>query len=284
MNNLRFIFFKRVIYGVLGFILLLQLVSCDKRPDGVLSEKQMESLLTDMMLADALEQSSAGRELPDSVRKSIGESVMKAHGVDYATLDSTYGWYARNLDDYYKLYSKVEKKLQSQKLKVSGKTQSSAQELQNDIWQVPKHLLFSRLGLGDSFVFEIPGDAMEKGERLEWKMHINNGHQSRLLLGLDYEDGTTSVIEREYRGDRNLLLRLVSDTARNVSRIYGVMTVSRNEMPVYVDSISLLKQPFDSVEYRNAWSQRDFYGRRNKIVPDTIVNDTVSTDSVSFKK
>ncbi|MDE5957639.1 MAG: DUF4296 domain-containing protein, partial [Muribaculaceae bacterium] len=59
--------------------------ACDRRPDGVLSEREMESLMTDMVLADAYAQTPEGRGMPDSVRRHLGESVMKAHVVDYAT-------------------------------------------------------------------------------------------------------------------------------------------------------------------------------------------------------
>lgn len=268
--------------SILLAIMAMLAGGCEKRPEGVLSDAEMEKLLTDMLLADALEQSAPGRELPDSVRLSLGESVMKAHGVDYATLDSTYGWYAKNLDLYYKMYARVEKRLDKTRRDLAGRGRKNEVILQNDIWELSRHLQFNRLGTGESVVFELPGDAIESGERLEWKMHLSNIKPTILTLGIDYSDGTIAIIDREYRNDQNPVIRLVSDTARQPVRIYGVMSVSRNDMPLYVDSIALLKQPFDSVEYRNAWAQRLLYGPRSKVLPKPmeVAADSIMKDSV----
>lgn len=262
--------------------LLLLASACSKRPENVLSDSEMEKFLTDMMLADAYEQSAAGRGMPDSIRRNLGESVMKAHGIDYETLDSTYAWYSRNLDDYYKLYSRVEKRLDKRRRNIEGMAALPDNEMQNDIWQLPQHITFSTLGEGDALVFELPGEAISKGERLEWKLHLSNGLETSMLLGLDYEDGSTCVATRDFHQDRNLKMKLISDTAKDVRRIFGVLSVPRSGMPVYSDSITLIKLPFDSVEYRNTWAQKNFYGPRSRPVV-TLEKDSVSNGSDSLK-
>lgn len=262
---------------------LLMIAGCSKRPDGILSDKQMEDLLVDMLTADAYEQSAAGRSLPDSVRKSLGESVLASHGVDMATLDSTYIWYAANLDDYYKLYSKVEKRLEKRRSKLEGSVKKGEADNSDDIWQLPRHIIFSPLGTGDAMVFELPAEAIGKGDRLEWKLWTGTGSETTLQLGIDYTDGSTSIVEREFRGDRNPSVKLHSDTTRMIERIYGVLKVNSNAMPMAVDSIQLVRLPFDSTEYRNSWSQRLFYGARPRPVPEKVKADTVSLDSSAIQ-
>ncbi|MDE7081580.1 MAG: DUF4296 domain-containing protein [Muribaculaceae bacterium] len=256
-------------------VLWLLLAGCDRRPDGVLSDSEMESLMTDMILADAYRQTAAGRAMPDSVSLHLGESVMKAHGVSYAELDSTYAWYARNLDDYYKLYGRVQKRVAARRDRIAGNVMRAEGQLANDIWSLPQHLTFSPMVASDAFVFELGGDAVNAGERLEWKMHLSGYDETSLLLGVDYSDGAVSVMERTFRNDRKPSLSLVTDTSRTVSRIFGVLTVGRRSMPVYADSIRLLKQPFDSTAYRNAWSQRRYRGPVSK----TAAPSVAKTDS-----
>lgn len=271
---------RKALYVLLGVGLIAGSTSCRKRPAGVLDDKKMESLLTDMLLAEAYEQSSLGRTLPDSVRRTLGERVLKAHGVDYATLDSTYMWYSKNLDDYYKLYGNVEKRLQKQSRKLSGVTKEAEVHKQNDIWALPNHIAFSSLGDGETLVFEFGGDAIAPGEQLEWKMTLSNGIESRMLLGIDYTDGRSRIIEKEFHANRTPSLKLTGDTVGIPARLYGVMIIPRRNMPVYADSISLVKYPFDSVEYTRSWNQRLFYPpRRKQIQKPVLPTDSVSVDS-----
>ncbi len=266
--------------AISGFLLL---AGCDRRPDGVLSDSEMESLMTDMILADAYRQTAAGRALPDSVSLHLGESVMKTHGVDYARLDSTYAWYARNLDDYYKLYGRVQKRVAARRDRIAGNVMRAEGQLANDIWSLPKHLTFSPMVASDALIFELGGDAVNAGERLEWKMHLSGYDETSLLLGVDYSDGSVSVMERTFRSERSPSLSLVTDTALTVSRIFGVMTVGRTAMPIYADSIRLLKQPFDSIAYRNSWSQRRYRGPVGRQTVRPVVADTVHVDSHSVQ-
>ncbi len=223
----------------------LILTGCDKRPKGVLSDSEMESLMTDLMLAEAVENSSEGRKLPDSVRNSLGEAVLRRHGVDRATLDSTFAWYGRNLDDYYKLYSRIDKRLTKMRKESGGSEQS---QNQNDIWTLPKHLVLSPSGFGNSFTFKMPGEVLSGGEELHWKMKMNGFSAVNVLLGVDYTDGTSSVTKREYQGG-NVDISIIADTARQTKRIFGYLTADRKNMPIIADSIALIKNPFDSITY-----------------------------------
>ena len=129
---------------------------------------------------------------------------------------------------------------------------------------------------------------MEKGERLEWKMRLSRSGEGNLMLGVDYEDGSVAVAERDFRSDRNPTLKLVSDTGKMVRRIYGVLSVPRNAMPVYTDSIVLLRLPFDSTEYRNTWAQKRYNAPNQRVAPalkaDSVASDTAAIDSVKESK
>lgn len=231
------------------FILAIICIStaCNKRPEYVLSDSEMESLLTDLLLADAYEQTAASRSLPDSVRMTLTDAIMTQHGVDQQTLDSTYAWYSRNLDDYYRLYTRVDKRIAKMNKKVGGNVNDN-KDL-NNIWQLPVRIQLSPLAYSDAFVFEMPGESVGKGEKLEWYFRLSNEVRADATLGVDYTNGATAISRRELSGSRNASLNLIVDTLLTPRRIFGLLRVSRRDMPLWLDSIRLTKTPFDSTAY-----------------------------------
>lgn len=227
--------------------LIIGASSCEKRPDKVLSDSEMEDLMTDLMIAEAYEQSSASDAMPDSIRRSIGDAVLKSHDVDRETLDSTFAWYARNLDDYYRLYAKVERRLA--KLSKEAGANIDPDKNRNDIWPLTKHLQFSPFANGNSLVFRLPGNTVAPGEKLEWHMHLNSESKVDMELGIDYENGTTSIARREFNGTRSISLSVIADSALTPRRVFGVVRLNRRDMPAWADSIYLSKLPFDSITY-----------------------------------
>lgn len=243
-------------------LLMMLVCSCDRRPDGVLSEGEMVDLLTDMALAETFEQSAPARELPDSVRRRLGEGVMRQHGVTRQEFDSTISWYGRNLDLYQKLYAKVDKRLAERIRKESG---GNIDLNADDIWRLGRHYLFTAQGGGRVLLFENTADMIQGGESLEWTMVFNSSPNVSLLLGVDYQDGTSTMLKRTYRGDRKLKLILQTDTARQVKRVFGTVDVDRNFLPAFADSIRLAKMPLDSTTYYNVlMSQSRYYGPKRR--------------------
>lgn len=229
------------------FILALICISgaCNRRPEHVLSDSEMESLLTDLILADAYEQSSYSRNLPDSVRRTLADAVLRQHGVDQATLDSTFAWYSRNLDDYYKLYARVDKRIAKMSKNVNGNVDQNL----NDIWQLPVRIQLSPMAKSEAFVFELPAEAVTKGDKIEWYFRLNNDIKADVALGIDYTNGATSISRRELTSSKNVSMTLVVDTALSPRRIFGLVRVQRRDLPLWLDSIRLTKTPFDSTTY-----------------------------------
>lgn len=267
--------FRQQIFITTTIILMTSLLfsGCRKRPDYVLSDSDMESLLVDLILADAYEQSGASAQLPDSIRRNLAQSILLQHGVDRQTLDSTYAWYGRNLDDYEKLYERIDKRLMAMARKSGGNVQKGVVE--NDIWTLPKHLIFSPIASNEAFVFQLPAGEIQKGESLEWKFFLSSAADADMSIGVDYEDGTSSVTTTSTRGDRRISIKILSDTARQVKRVFGSLKVPRSQMPLWIDSIALLKQPFDSITYLQFRSQRLIHGPKKR--PKKADNDSISS-------
>lgn len=258
-------FYSFSLFVALALAALLA-ASCSRRPKGILSEKEMVALLTDITVAETYQQGAMGYALPDSIRYNLGEIVLRDHDVDRAVFDSTLAWYGRNLDEYVLLYQKVDKNLQKRIRNESGGLAVDVEE--DNIWNMERHYWFTPLSDDRAVIFEIPGETMAKGERLQWSAYIASSPNTDMLLGIDYKDGSSTYLKRTFRGERKLMLELLSDTSRIVSRIFGTLHVDRAALPAWADSIKLLKLPFDSANYHNMSLQKNYYGPRKRTAGD----------------
>ncbi|MDE6558379.1 MAG: DUF4296 domain-containing protein, partial [Muribaculaceae bacterium] len=217
-----------------ALVMLLITTGCDKRPENVLDDSEMVDLMTDLLLADALEQSSSMSQFPDSIRHDLGERILREHGINRVTLDSTFSWYSRNIDDYYRLYAKVDKQLKKMRKSVGGNLPETENE--NNIWELPGYFKFTDFAAGDAMTFALPGEKVEKGEELKWRLFSEENVSLDLLIGIDYEDGTSSFTRRETHGGHTELT-VVADTALKASRIYGFIWAERTGRSIWIDSI-----------------------------------------------
>ena len=89
--------------GWMGYVvggLLLGLSACSKVPDGILSEKQMQHVLKDMLVAESMIGVDYEHYKTDTSKVALYESVFRKHGIDQMMYDSSLIWYGRNLDIY----------------------------------------------------------------------------------------------------------------------------------------------------------------------------------------
>lgn len=217
----------------------------------------MVSLMADMHLAEAYRQSGSPGQLPDSVRRNIGEAVLASHGVTQQQLDTTLAWYGRNIDDYYELFDKVDKELKRREKKAGvGVAQQDIGG--NNIWPYPPHLYFDRGQSQQGLVFSLPNPAVGKGGILQWHVRYSKDGSNSAVLGVEYSDGTSSTHTSSSYGQRKMKLELITDTGKQVTRVFGILNVNRSQAPLWADSISLRVLDYDSMEYYKIRSQRDY--------------------------
>ena len=69
------------------------LAACSKVPDGILSEKKMQGVLTDMLLAEAMVNVDYNAYKSDTMKLALYESVFRKHDITQAVYDSSLVWY-----------------------------------------------------------------------------------------------------------------------------------------------------------------------------------------------
>lgn len=244
-------------------LLILSLTGCIKRPKGVLSDKQMAPVIADLELAEAYMQTK--RSAGTSEKEALTEYVLEKHGVSRAVFDSTMSWYGRNIDNYQDLYKEVDKIIEMRRSEIAGVPLEEIDNTETDLWTYSRHAMISRNSSADALSFSIPSINMEKGERVEWHLRLRGSAQGFALLGVEYEDGERAYVNSSVRSSRKLNIKLQTDTTRRVSRLFGNLWFdSSTSLPVWVDSISLIRLPFDSLEYYNVHAQRGLLPLKSK--------------------
>ena len=207
----------------------------------------MVSLMVDMELAEAYVNTQNNLKYHD--REEIGKRVLETHRVSEETLDTTLAWYGRNMDDYSRLFDKVDKELEKRRDKYTELPESKLKT--DDLWPYDSHFIISPLSGFDSFSFSITNPEMDKGEIIKLSFFMPNKTSLKGTLGVEYSDGfgegTVSTFSKN-----KVEIELHTDTSKVVSRIFGTMHVNDiKSLPLYLDSISLKGEPYDTLHYRS---------------------------------
>ncbi|MDE7109571.1 MAG: DUF4296 domain-containing protein [Muribaculaceae bacterium] len=238
--------------------LLLSFVACKQRPKEILDEKEMVSLMVDMQLAEAYSNSRTTHEGEDD-RYSLARSVMAAHGISQEQLDTTLGWYGKNLDEYVELFAKVDKEILKRKkrlMKDEGVTISSDGM---NLWPYSANGIVTQLSLTDGWIISVPDPELEKGDRIIWSMHLSEHNDLVASLGVEYTDGSGETTNMNRGRNDHFEITLQTDSAKKVSRLYGSIRIKdRGSLPLFTDSIKLERLPFDSLEYNASRSQKRY--------------------------
>ena len=276
---------KSVIAG--GIIILSGLLAsgCGRKKE-VIGEKEMVDLITDLKLAEAYSNNQLGGPHHAENREDLANGVLAEHGVTREQLDSTLGWYGRNLDKYAELYEKVDKRLvekRKQLMKDAG--ESELAKGGDNLWPYGLNGVISSLGTTDGWILSINDPELNSGDRLKWSMHLKDMTMPMTgVLGVEYADGTAEAVSSHFTNRQHVELSLQTDTSKTVSRVYGTMRRKTQEtQPLFVDSIRLHRLPFDSLEYTRFRSQKK-YGypvritqedRKQKAMRDSLRQDSI---------
>lgn len=273
---------------LLWLILFIQVVviGCDKRPDLVLSEREMTALLVDIHRSEAYLTAGSAIFLSDSAKKVLRQSILKKHGVTQAEFDSSLNWYGRNIDEYVKLYANVEKQLDI-KLKSAYKRAETSGEIASNDLDDSQNLWhgtpISRISKNEdlhliSFQLRPNEDNITSGDRFNWQFRkANDRTEVSMFMAVDYENGTTSYITRSFaQNTPNCKMTLQTDSTMDIKRIYGYTRFYPDKGEViFIDSIRIEKLPLTSSNYSQIFNQRSFNPNYKKKEAEEVLNDSI---------
>ncbi len=227
-------------------------MACSKVPKGVLPEKEMQQLLTDMLVAESMVSSDYQKYKGDSSRMDLYDAVFRKYGVTQAIYDSSLVWYGRNLDIYMKVYERVIVDL-DKRIAALGDVQADAGPSTNrdsvDIWPRRNLFVMEPRSLFNGVVFDIKpesnyasGSSFVLGVRV-WGLQPNATHKPELRLSAEQRD-TILTIRQTIERDGYYQAVLKTMPTRQVRRVFGSIRLDNMDSTyykVYVDSLSLMR-------------------------------------------
>lgn len=268
-------------------VIALMATGCSKRPKGILSEDKMVAVMADIQIAEAYDRSGdANAYLNGKSRELLGRGILLHHGVTPEEMDSTLAWYGRNMDEYPKLYKKIDTELNRRQLKYARAAgESEIQGSSADLWPYSRHFVVDDKSLTRGIVANITVPEIELGDKLTWKMRVDGATARILTLGVDYADGSSGIVRQNNRGlDKWVEISLQTDSLLQVSRIFAIADFEYSGPQVRLDSVQLNRLPFNREEYGRGGAQRRVppAGRKIILPPDTSANSSLVPEDTTL--
>lgn len=230
--------------------------SCSKVPSGILGEKEMQRVMTDVYLAEAMIGIDQNTYRSDSMKQALYESVFRKHGITQAVYDSSIMWYGRNMDVYMGIYERMVKDLDV-RVNALGDIEASAVSSSNDsvdIWPRRSRLVLSPGMLFNGTTFDIsPEESYPSGSTFVlglrvWGLAKDMKHCPEIRISADQGDTTVTVTDRiQQDGYHETVLRSVA--VRKVKRVYGYIRLDNGGMDyykVFLDNLTLMRYNYGS--------------------------------------
>ena len=241
-------------------ICLFLIASCKvKRPDAVLPESTMESLIYDYHIAKAM---GDDVNFADNYKRAMYiEAVFNKYDVTEAQFDSSLVWYTRNTDILSKMYERVAVKLKTKQNQINQlvairdkKPLTSQPGDSIDVWAWKRLLHLSRLPLNNNFAFVLPSDTnFKERDEIIWNANFYfSKHKDTLLkdsifpiMAMQIVYDNDSIISEMLTIDTNgpQTIALQSDTMGEIREIKGFIFYphAKQTNTLLVDKISLMR-------------------------------------------
>ena len=251
--------------------------ACHKAPRGVIPEDTMAHVLADFAQAEELMEQKPNMFPDDSSKMALKQSILKKYDADLAMYDSSLVWYAHNLKLYAEVHENAIKIIEKEadiKSTTSGNkwltdnengkaapvNQQQSEANHNfktegdsaNIWNEPQQWILTSAMKRGYITFDYkPDKESKRGDvyTLNFKL-MNDNSSIKILLAIDYTDGTMSYINRTAHVKGWSDFAIQADSTRNVKRIYGFINYDIKPLGVaFIDSIYMLRTHLDAAKY-----------------------------------
>lgn len=250
---------------LLPFVALMSLAACNGVPKEVIQPDEMADVLTDIYLADAIVLNDYQSYMGDSSKLALRQSVLDKHHITSADLDTSMGWYGRNLKVYSEVQDEVIKRLEERLAEVSDVASAKGVGVAGDSVNIWTSAPFIRLRPGEpegllSFSFENDTNWIA-GDSYIWRTKfLNRPEKGIWRVGVLYDDGGLEYQNSDINDDGWQNIIIVTDSARKAERIFGSLQLAGwNESPVWLDSIQLVRKRLNAADYAGHYRMRRAY-------------------------
>jgi len=255
MLNFQNKLFSRFVF-LTGFILLLS--ACNSRPNGVLNERQMTNVLTDMHKTDAVLNEKGLAYGHYNEKGAYYKFIFKKYNITKAQFDSSLVWYSKNPRIFDNMYDKVLINLTSlQKEVKNGKYHPvdtlDMTKMRTNIWNKRNRYILTHDSLRTHLYFEILNTDFLYGDVYELKFlqliaPEDSCKKPRVVLRINYANGKTDSVYRTAYNDsllRRYTFRFTAFRKLKIKSVSGELLASkgyRGKQNVDIDSITLFRE------------------------------------------
>ena len=252
------------------------LASCNKAPDGVISESKMTQLIVDLNKAEYYVQSHGDDFPDDSTKMALKQSIFSKHGVDQELYDHSLEWYGHNMDVYIDVCDRAMRQLEDEKKSLAKRMEHepdmplrgettlpgvptyASRGDTADVWQGRRSWMLTAGMQQGILPWDLqPDEENQMGDKYMLRVKVqSNSHGMTATLAVDYNDGSTSTITRPLATNNWNVMTLQTDSTRQLRRIYGYIRYNMQPQTVaMVDSIALVRTHMDRAAYGLIGSQ-----------------------------
>ena len=251
--------FKSGVFYWLGmsFFLFLSITACSRVPKGIIPERKMQQLLTDIHLVEAIINMEPSAYLGNEEKKALYQSVFDKHRVTEAVYDSSLIWYGKNLDVYMQVYNMALADV-NKRIEKIGLIEPDIVYMPNkdsvDIWSIGKYHEFSPVSLSNTVIFNFQErEEYNSGSIFVLGMHVW-GLASGLLPPIEVhinaeQRDTTITIKNTINNDGYHEMILQSIPTMKVRQVYGYIRFNGSTLPyrkIYLNDLHMMKYLYGS--------------------------------------
>ena len=255
---------QRNVFNRLGISLFLFLfmAACSRAPKGIIPERKMMQILTDMHIAEAIIETDRYDYSTKEEREALYQSVFDKHRVTEAMYDSSLIWYGKNLHVYMQVYNMaladVNKRIEKINVMETESVNTSSEDSLN-IWSIGRYHEFYPASLSNTLIFNFqPDEEYSSGSVFVLSLHVRglaSGLQQPVEAFLCAEQrDTTLILKSRIHNDGYHEMILRSLPTRRVGRVYGYIRLNERTTPyhkIYLDDLRMKRYRYGSEEIAN---------------------------------
>lgn len=243
-------------YSLFTYIMILICctASCSRVPKGILTEKQMRSVLYDMQMAEAMIETERSAYRTNEDRLRVYNAVFAKHNITQAEYDSSLIWYGKNMDLYVQIYKLVLGDV-NKNIEALGDTKPDplsgdfANTDSIDIWVYDKAFAFAPTKVFDALKFDIsPEKPYTKGSSYVlsfdvWGITQGQKHTPKARIRT-FQADTVITANIDLAADGYHEATIITKDSKPVNRICGYIMMNDADASyrrIYINNIRLMK-------------------------------------------
>ncbi len=263
---------------VAAALAVLALSACSKVPSGVIAPEEMAQLLADIHTGESVIDMNRMEFSSDSAKQAYKQSVYARHGVTAEQVDSSFGWYGRNISQYMEVYDRtieiLDRRLIETGNRIAADAALSIAGDSVDVWPNPRFITFNSHMPSRFATFSFAADEnWEPGDSYTWRAKFfNHALDSRWTIAVEYTDGSVEYIARKFSGDGWNQLVIHTDSTLTARRGFGFFEgEGKSGTDLRLDSIEMVRKRLNPEKYAG----------RHIVRKIRKFNDEESSDSIS---